>query len=904
MELSGEHPGQPDPSQAFLSIAGGPRVKRCFLFTDVEGSTELWGKAEDAFRSALDLHHAVIRKEIVGHGGQELSEAGDGFLIVFESARQAVTCAVSIQQKLRQCRWPRKLPAMRVRMGLHAGEAELREDGEYRGVSLNRASRVCNAAHGDQMLCTNSVAEAVREAGVEASDLGLFRLKGLPEPERLHQVCWPGMPTEAFPPPNAPPAYTHNLPVAPTRFIGREKEIAAVREHLLPRRNARRKSGKRLVTLTGPGGTGKTRLALAVADSLLQDFSHAVWLVPLADVHDARLLGGAILAALRLQSEPGRSTVDSLLAHFAGQPALLVLDNFEQIADMGVEFVQRLLTRIPELRCVVTSRQRLKVPGEREFPVSPLAVPRAEGLLLQELQEIESVALYTDRARATRPDFELRERNAAAVAELCRRLDGMPLAIELAAARADVLTPAETIAELGSRLDALASSAPSTPQRHRTIRAAIDWSYEFFPPPLRIFFAGLSVFRGGWTSAAAEAVAALPGLEGVSSTVLRALAELRSGSLIVSTDDGETMRFSMLETLRHYAGERLDELAEATEIRNRFIEHMLRFGEKVEAHEREADQSVWLSQMDRELDNIRAALTLPDAAETRGQLAGTMTHYWQVRGLLSEGRGWVDSLLKDAAAMAPATIAGLHNTAGSLAVMMNDCAVARSHFEETLAYFRTTDDQRNIAGMLSNIGVTALGADQPDEARKFFEESLQAYEGLGLETRRALALGNLGCAWMEMGNFAAAEQALQSSVALQRELKDECGLASTLATLAEMELRRAEPDKAHALALQSVELSQRLRLLPYLTINATLLALAAAKKNELKVAASWIATADRLTENGAMMMISREMIGRVLQLRHHLESQLPKSAQREIRSAGTVRADRWLGEVSHEALDA
>jgi tetratricopeptide (TPR) repeat protein len=305
--------------------------------------------------------------------------------------------------------------------------------------------------------------------------------------------------------------------------------------------------------------------------------------------------------------------------------------------------------------------------------------------------------------------------------------------------------------------------------------------------------------------------------------------------------------------------------------------------------------------MDRELDNIRAALALPHDVETRGRLAGALTHYWQVRGLLAEGWRWAETLLKDVSGMTPATEAGLHNTAGSLAVMMNDCEVARRHFEHTLAYFRTIGDQRNVAGMLSNIGVTALGQEQPAEAQRFFEESLAIYEGLGLETRRALTLANLGCAKLETGDFDGAAAALQRSAELQTGLGDECGLASTLASIAELELRRHRPQEAHSLVQQSLVLSQRLRLLPYLTLNSTLLALIAVEAGEAEAAAAWIGTANRLTEEGARLLTSREIIARVAQVRARLEAQLPAAAWEAAQKAGASRAEHWLGAAGEEA---
>ncbi|MGV3533442.1 MAG: ATP-binding protein, partial [Chthoniobacteraceae bacterium] len=386
---------------------------RCFVFTDVEDSTGNWERHGEEFRESLDLHHAIIREVLREHGGRELTEAGDGFLLCFEECAYALRFAVDAQGRLDGADWPPLVGPLRVRMGIHAGEVEPRENGEYRGLVLNRAARIRDTAHGGQIVCSAAIAPHA-ERFAPTQELGAFRLRGLPAPERLYQVG----DQRSFPPLRAVPAYTHNLPNNLSRFVGREKQIAKVRALLAPGEKKGRSS--RLVTLTGPGGTGKTRLALATGESLLTEFSHAVWFVPLADVDDWELIAPSVRDALGIESDPSQLAVDQVAAFIAGEPALFVLDNFEQLAEQGAACIDQLLREMPQLRVLITSRHRLNLPQEREFPVPALEVPKGY-LELEEVAEVESVALFADRASQANPSFELTENNTAAVAELCRK---------------------------------------------------------------------------------------------------------------------------------------------------------------------------------------------------------------------------------------------------------------------------------------------------------------------------------------------------------------------------------------------------------------------------------------------------------------------------------------------------
>ena len=821
-----------------------PLVTRCFLLTDIEDSTGLWTRAPKEFGVAIERHHAAIRAAIAQHRGEEMDVAGDGFCIAFTNERDAVQSAITAQRALAAVEWPAQVGRVVVRMGLHRGEVEVRTEGGYRGLTINHTSRVRDAAHGGQVLCTRAVAKAI-DGVCGQRDLGRYKLRGLPAPVRLVQLSWAEMQEQEFPPPNARPAHAHNLPPAFTRFFGRAREIARLREWLLAPVAANARAGQ-LVTLTGPGGTGKTRLGLAVAEAVLADFAGAVWFVPLADIFDARLLAAKVRDALRIDPEATEDALEQIVAMLEPDPALIVFDNFEQLGQDGAAFLHTLLTRLPRLRCVVTTRQRLALGGEREFPVPPLPVPRS--VETAALRENESVQLFVDRAQSVRTEFALTERNADAVAELCRRLEGVPLALELAAARADVATPREIVAQLGERLDAFAATDPTVPARQRTLRAAIDWSYGFLPAPLQQFFANLSVFRGGWTAPAAEAAAAFSALGETSANVLRALGELRACSLVAAEDDGETMRFRMLETLRQYAAERLAASASAEDVRIRHAEYFRALAEEAEGRWNESDQALWLDRLELEHDNLRAALAAPLPVGSRLSFATALHQFWLVRGHLLEGRACLSELLGHPADEAEREHARATSAAGMLAWMSGDFAAARPLFNEALAFFRRIDDRANIAVSLAHLGILAGESGEPAEARERFEESLAFYPQEDTDGRRALTQCNLGTALIDLGEWELARCELEAALSTLQARGHRYGVSHALQNLAHLHLAGARASDARALLHECLEIRRELGDCTTMGSLASSLAAAEWQLGEPRTAAMWLGAADTAAE--------------------------------------------------------
>src|SRR5262245_47692373 len=524
-----------------------------FLFTDIEGSTQLWERDRAAMERALERHDQIMRQTIDAYGGHVFKTGGDAFDAVFATAADALDAILAAQRALAAEPWGATGP-IRVRAALHVGAAQQR-DGDYFGVPLNRVARLCAAGHGGQILLSLAAQELVRDAlpkGASLRDLGEHRLKDLARPERIFQVVAPDLIAD-FPALRSLDSYRHNLPPQPTALIGREAEIAAVCGLL-------RRDDTHLLTLTGPGGTGKTRLALQAAAELLDDFRDGVFFVPLAPIRDPQLVAAAIAAALGVKEAGDQPLPELLKAHLRGKQTLLLLDNFEQVAD-AARLVAELLAAAPHLKAIVTSRETLHLYGEREYGVPPLSLPDLRRLPpIERLTQYEAVRLFIERAQAVRPDFAITTENAPAVAEICARLDGLPLAIELAAARSKLFPPKALLARLGNRLALLTGGPRDLPHRQQTLRDAIAWSYDLLDVAEQALFARLGVFVGGCTLETAQAVLSdddrTDGEVAVfirSDTIPDGLVSLLDKSLLKQSEgaDGEA-RFTMLETLQEY----------------------------------------------------------------------------------------------------------------------------------------------------------------------------------------------------------------------------------------------------------------------------------------------------------------------------------------------------------------
>jgi predicted ATPase/class 3 adenylate cyclase len=595
--------------------AGQPIGTVTLLFSDVEGSTRLLERlGRERYAEALELHRRLLRSAFERHGGYEVDAEGDAFFVAFGSANEAVAAAAEAQQALTAAEWPEE-GEIRARMGLHTGEP-LAVPPRYVGLDVHKAARIMAAAHGGQVLLSEATRELLGNS-VASRNLGAHRLKDLSGPQRLHQLLIAGLPGE-FPALKTLERRPTNLPVQPTAFIGRERELDEVAALL-------RTPELRLVTLTGPGGIGKTRLALHAAARIIDDFPDGCFFVPLAPVRDPRLVVPTIAQTLDLRERPGEPIAATLSEHLREQVVLLVVDNLEQVVEAAPD-LGSLLTAAPSLTVLATSREALHVSGEQLYDVQPLALPAGGSVAVG---QVESVDLFVTRAKAVDPTFELADGNAEAVSTVVRQLDGLPLAIELAAARVRALTPQAIQDRLGRRLALLTGGGRDVEQRQRTLEATIQWSYDLLSPSEQELFARFGVFVGGFRLEAAEAVCGADAFDGIDSLVDKSLLRRRA-------DPDQRPRYWMLETIREYALATLDERGEQEEVRRRHVGYFVELAEDVELRSRTEDQSSWFGRLDSDVANLRAAFE-EGGAEAKVRLASALWAYWGVRGEISEG---------------------------------------------------------------------------------------------------------------------------------------------------------------------------------------------------------------------------------------------------------------------------
>jgi predicted ATPase/class 3 adenylate cyclase len=776
---AGEPAGEPGPRPRRLlpRPAALPTGTVTFLFTDIEGSTRLLQELGDRYAPVRDRHAAIVRQAIEAGGGVEVSTEGDSFFAAFPSPVGAVRAAVAAQRGLAAAEWP-PAPQVRVRMGLHTGEGVLGGD-NYVGMDVNRAARIAAAGHGGQVLLsegTRGLVEHTLPDGASLRDLGEHRLKDITLPEHLHQLVIEGLPAD-FPAPRTLDARPGNLPVQLTSFVGRERVIAEVRALL---------EQTRLLTLTGAGGTGKSRLALQVAAELLPAFKDGAFLTDLSSVTDPALVPSVVARALAVPEVAGRSIVEAVQERLRDKELLLVVDNFEQVVE-AAPLLEALLTAAPKLKVLVTSRVVLALRGEQAYAVPPLDLPDPQRLPdLHTLDKLEAVRLFTERARTVRPAFQLTDENAPAVAEIAARLDGLPLAIELAATRTKVLTPEQMLPRLQQRLALLTSGARTLPDRQRTLRNAIAWSYDLLEAAERRLFARLSVFTGGWTLDSAEAVSD-PGELGLDA--LDGLASLVDKSLIRRSEPpGQPSRFSMLETIREFGLEQLEASGDLEPVQRRHAEHFLGLAAEAEPHLTAADQGVWLDRCEQEHANLRAALRW---AIDRGQAgpaqaaAGALWRFWQQRGHLAEGRRWLDEALAMPSGQAPtAERAKALAGAGGIAWWQEDLAAARRFYQEALAIARQLGDPARIAEALYNQAFLAGAEGQFDTAARLFEESRELSRQAGDEAGVARAEWMSTIRDLAAGNWDPPIARAEEAVATWRQTGDRLQLADALVWLA------------------------------------------------------------------------------------------------------------------------
>jgi predicted ATPase/class 3 adenylate cyclase len=772
------------------------------LFTDIEGSTALAERLGDRWPVLLAEHYRILRETFSAHGGLELGAEGDALFVAFTGAGAAAAAAAAAQRALASHGWPEDA-GIRVRMGLHTGEPTPTADG-YVGLDMHRAARVAAAAHGAQVLLSQTTRDLLPESldGLTFRDLGEHRLKDLSGPQRLHQLCIEGLAAD-FPPPRTIEGRATNLPAQPTPLVGRSRELEAVRELLLG-------EGTRMVTLTGPGGTGKTRLALQVAADLVDEFPDGVYGVMLAPIADPDVVPLELARVLGVEETPTLSIAEALKAVLANRRTLILFDNFEHVGPASA-LLGDLLGACPVLKALVTSREPLRIAAERQYPVPPLGLPESSSVKSAlEAAEYEAVMLFVERARAVRPDFELTDETAPIVAEICERLDGLPLAIELAAAWSKVLPPAALLRRLERRLELPATRGADVPARQSTIRQAIAWSYDLLADEERRLHARLSVFVGGFTLEAAERVVAPAGepapdvLEGVGSLVDR--------SLLRETEDaaGEP-RFTMLATIREYALEHLLDTGDNEDLLRRHALEFARFAEEADEGLRTGDQLLWFDRLEAEHDNLRAALDSSAASgddETALRLGGALGWFWYTHGHALEGCGRLTDLLAQTEGVPDELRARPLYALGVLLDQRGEPERAAELVERSLAVFREQGERRRVASALNSLGSIKRGLGDFESARSLLEESIALRRELGDEAGAAGALSNLGVIAFEQGNLDEAEARFEETIALDRAHGNEWGSGVAADNLAGVALERGD-HRARELIRDALAVAER-----------------------------------------------------------------------------------------------
>jgi len=758
---------------------GLPSGTVTFLFTDVEGSTKLLHElGAEAYATALREHRRVVRDASTRHGGVEVDTQGDAFFVAFPTASGALAAAAETQEALAD-------GPIRVRAGVHTGTPHVAEEG-YVGDDVHKGARIAAAGHGGQVLLSKETRELVQ---VDVVDLGEHRLKDFADPVWIFQLG-----AERFPPLKT--ISNTNLPRPASSFVGREREVSEVAALL--------RESARLVTLTGPGGSGKTRLAIEAAGELVPEFKAGVFFVGLAPLRDPALVTETIAQTIGAK--------DGLADHIGERELLLLLDNLEQVVGAAPELAG-LIEACPNLRLLATSRELLRVRGEVEYAVLPLAEP-------------DAVDLFCARA-SRQPD--------GTIAELCRRLDKLPLALELAAARASVLSPAQILERLSQRLDLLKGGRDADP-RQQTLRATIEWSYDLLSHEERRLFARLSVFSGGCTLEAAEKVAQAD---------LDTLQSLVDKSLVRHADE----RFSMLETIREYAAERLEASGEAEELQRRHAEHFLALAEEAYPNLKGSPKP-WLDRLEAEHDNLRAALDQLEAtgeSQLAQQLAGALYRYWYMRGHLGEGWRRLDRLLR---ADERPTAARARALVGSAVMAANgeDLAIGRVRAEEALALHRTLGDAWGAAYSVFMLATIATEESDWAKAKPLFEESLGAFRELGDEHYTLLATDDLAWTYGELGDRERRRALHEDVLQRARAQSDDAVVALQLDQLAEFAVGDGRIDDALSMLGESLRLNRDLGSRGGMAENLARFAYAHAVAGTPEVAARLLAASEALRE--------------------------------------------------------
>jgi predicted ATPase/class 3 adenylate cyclase len=769
-----------------------------FLFTDIEGSTRLAREHPETWEVLRARHHGILREAIESHNGFVFQIIGDAFCAAFHRAGDALKAAIKAQQELQGESWEEGV--IRVRIGIHTGEAET-DGNEYRGyLTMSLVQRLMSAGYGGQILLSNATETLLRGQlpdNVNLRDIGEHKFKDVPHLIRIFQALAPDLQTE-FPPLRTLDAHPSNLPTQLTSFVGREKELADVKKLL---------QSAHMLTLIGPGGTGKTRLSIQAASELLDRYPDGVWFVELAPILDPLLVPHTTAIAIGLRDEPQRPVIETLCDHLREKKMLIILDNCEHLVDACARLANKILLATPNVRFLASSREALGIGGEVTYRVPSLGLPDVNHLPpVESLNQYTAVKLFIDRATSAIPTFTVTNDNAPALAQICSRLDGIPLAIELAAAKVRVLSVEQIAKRLDDRFRLLTGGSRTALEHHQTLRAAIDWGYNLLPPFEQVLFSRLSVFSGGWTLEAAEWVC--EGGTVKSEDVLNLLEQLINKSLVIMEEIQGESRYHMLETIRQYANEKL---VGSDAQRGQHAAYFLILAETIEPSLEKPEPASWLDKLEREHNNLRAALRW---AREKGQielglqLASALCLFWFMRSYLSEGLAQTGEFLSLSERTVNATTrAKALDRAGMLARYQGDLHRAYELIAESLSLRRELGEHHGVADSLSNLGFVVLHQGDFTRARQLYSEALSIHRELDNQQGIADSLSHLALIAFYDGNYESAQEMDESSLAIWRGLGDQQGIAWALHRLGNVKLHQGEYSAARDLFKESLTIS-------------------------------------------------------------------------------------------------